>query len=127
MKWHEMCLPSFVTPQGEKDVNIKLHIPVYRFTCLISEHYHEVRMKNMSDKMCEQKYRSALLKQNAKNSLKMHDLDVETDVKTNGKGKKRSLRKLRLILHHPLGFRNETMHSNQNDQCKPSHAMLPER
>lgn len=54
---------------------------------------------------------------------KMHDLGVETDVKTNGKGKRISLRKL----HHPLSLRNETMLSNQNDQYKPSVAVLPER
>ncbi len=54
---------------------------------------------------------------------KMHDLGVETDVKTNGKRKRRSLRKLL----HPLSLRNETVHSNQNDQYKPSVAVLPER
>lgn len=47
----------------------------------------------------------------------------ETDVKTNGKKKRKSLRKLLLL---PF-TRKETTHSNQSDQYKPSIAILPER
>ncbi len=58
MKRHEMRLPSFVTPEGEKEqkryVNIKLHIPVHRITAY--QLIYEVGMKNMSDKTSEQNY-----------------------------------------------------------------------
>lgn len=47
----------------------------------------------------------------------------ETDVKTNGREKRNSLRKPSLL---PF-TRKETTHSNQSDQYKPSVAILPER